>query len=232
MNREFSENRHLKREYLDNVTFRLSMASLELEGEDGDLSTPEQTMKIWNQKSALFYVLNNKSLIYNHYDFLSHICEINSRLTGGEIENFRTTSAQVMGSSIERTPAMYIRQELLYLVDDHNYHLKQFFMEKDVKQFFYNEAMFHMKFLHIHPFEDGNGRTARVLLFKHLFLNGFAPAVITREVKKKYCDLIENKDVQGLADLFYELSNVEQKNMQLLYDRVMQEQQGDIRGRK
>ena len=37
------------------------------------------------------------------------------------------------------------------------------------------EAMFHIKFLQIHPFEDGNGRTARIILIRNLCADSSEP---------------------------------------------------------
>lgn len=57
-------------------------------------------------------------------------------------------------------------------------------------------AIFHHRFVWIHPFFDGNGRTAR-LVFNLLFLKeGFPPAIILKNDRKKYYDAL-NKANQG-----------------------------------
>jgi len=45
---------------------------------------------------------------------------------------------------------------------------------------------FHYRFEAIHPFQDGNGRVGRLILFKECLANGFVPFIITDEMKMFY----------------------------------------------
>ncbi len=45
---------------------------------------------------------------------------------------------------------------------------------------------FHQKFETIHPFQDGNGRVGRLLMFKECLANGIVPFIITEELKFFY----------------------------------------------
>ena len=45
---------------------------------------------------------------------------------------------------------------------------------------------FHVRFEQIHPFQDGNGRVGRLLLFKECLANGIVPFIITDELKTFY----------------------------------------------
>jgi len=45
---------------------------------------------------------------------------------------------------------------------------------------------FHVRFERIHPFQDGNGRVGRLLLFKECLRNGIIPFIITDELKMFY----------------------------------------------
>lgn len=44
----------------------------------------------------------------------------------------------------------------------------------------------HQRFEAIHPFQDGNGRVGRLLMFKECLANGFVPFIITDELKMLY----------------------------------------------
>ena len=45
---------------------------------------------------------------------------------------------------------------------------------------------FHARFEAIHPFQDGNGRVGRLLMFKECLANGHVPFIITDELKMFY----------------------------------------------
>ena len=44
----------------------------------------------------------------------------------------------------------------------------------------------HQRFEAIHPFQDGNGRVGRLVMFKECLANGFVPFIITDELKMFY----------------------------------------------
>ena len=57
--------------------------------------------------------------------------------------------------------------------------------------------MAHLKFVSIHPFVDGNGRIARILMNMLLLKNGYAPIIIRPADRKKYLSAIENYQIKG-----------------------------------
>lgn len=66
-------------------------------------------------------------------------------------------------------------------------------------------AQFHYKFIRIHPFDDGNGRTARILMNLILMKFGFPPAIIKTEDKNNY---------------FYSLSQADAGNIEVFVDYI------------
>ena len=61
-------------------------------------------------------------------------------------------------------------------------------------------ALAHFKLVHIHPFVDGNGRTARLLTNLILMKYGFPPTVVLKLDRKKYYDCLEKGHKQSLKD--------------------------------
>ena len=55
-------------------------------------------------------------------------------------------------------------------------------------------AEFHYKFIRIHPFDDGNGRLARILMNFILMSKGYPPVVIKTEDKENYFNVLQLAD--------------------------------------
>lgn len=59
-------------------------------------------------------------------------------------------------------------------------------------------AEFHYKFIRIHPFDDGNGRTARILMNFILMKFGFPPVIIKTEDKANYFAALQFADAGNI----------------------------------
>lgn len=66
-------------------------------------------------------------------------------------------------------------------------------------EIFKKEAIFHIRFERIHPFNDGNGRTGRIIMNHNLLRNNIPPVLITGVMSEDYTNYINNNDVEGLA---------------------------------
>jgi Fic family protein len=64
-------------------------------------------------------------------------------------------------------------------------------------------SLFHYKFISIHPFDDGNGRLARILMNLILMQNGYPPVIIKTEKKEDYYRALQVAD-SGNESLFSE----------------------------
>jgi len=62
----------------------------------------------------------------------------------------------------------------------------------------------HFKLVTIHPFVDGNGRTARLLMNLILTTAGYPPAIVNKEDRKEYIDSIEKGQLSNnLSDYYF-----------------------------
>ena len=155
--------------------------------------------------------------IISHFEFTNLVCEIADLVSGGEVSDFRKTKAIVNGSKVERSKPQMILNDLWYLIDDYNYMISQAKTSDEIME---AEAIFHIRFLHIHPFEDANGRTARILLAYNMAKNNIAPPIITKATKAEYCDCIEHNDYKRLKILLEKLSKNELNTMISLYKEL------------
>jgi Fic family protein len=81
---------------------------------------------------------------------------------------------------------------------------------------------FHLDYVTIHPFDDGNGRTARILTNLILISYGFPPIYIKDSEKDQYYQYLG--DIQGYGgqpDLFYTfMSGLVMRSQQLVLDAI------------
>ena len=70
-------------------------------------------------------------------------------------------------------------------------------------------AQLHIKFVGIHPFIDGNGRTSRLLLNLELMKHGYPPIVIRKESRMTYFDALDKAHTTGDCSDFITLVAVE-----------------------
>jgi Fic family protein len=91
------------------------------------------------------------------------------------------------------------------------YQMKNYFKEIQSQKLHPIElsAYVHAEFTKIHPFVDGNGRTARLLLNYILIINKYPPIIIKKEDRLFYYDCLEEYSVNNNLNPFIEfISNL------------------------
>ena len=79
--------------------------------------------------------------------------------------------------------------------------MKEFFEEFDNIKGVDDIIKIHLDFVSIHPFSDGNGRCARLLMNLLLMRNGFCPIIIRPRDRKRYINSIEKAQLtEDLTD--------------------------------
>lgn len=75
--------------------------------------------------------------------------------------------------------------------------MKEFFEKFDSIKSVEDIIEIHLDFVSIHPFSDGNGRCARLLMNLLLMQNGFCPIIIRPRDRKRYINSIEKAQLTG-----------------------------------
>ena len=105
--------------------------------------------------------------------------------------------------------------------------------EAYLQAFYEREAKFHIEFERIHPFEDGNGRTGRIITNAHLLNNNLAPIIISSPMKEIYLKCISDKDYQTLGNLFRMIASLTTSQIIAQYRKVRKmspDEIGSLRG--
>jgi len=153
-------------------------------------STNKQFSLIINHKKALDFVLD---LVKNNQPLTEELLKDLHEVLMGEESNgglYRKVDISIKGSN--HTPPSYLKvydRMKKYFLTLENY-------EGDILE---KIAYSHVQLAKIHPFLDGNGRCARLVLNYFLLMNGLPPVIIYQEESKEYFNALEeykvNKDI-------------------------------------
>lgn len=82
-------------------------------------------------------------------------------------------------------------------------------------------ALLHAEFVKIHPFIDGNGRTARLLMNFEVMKNGYPPIIIKNEERHKYYDALDVGALTGDYTDFVKMVTKQAEKMIDLYLKII-----------
>ena len=143
-------------------------------------------LEVRNHPKAIDYIerLTDRRLM------LQNILDLHQIITK-EIENdagrFRTTEVRIAGADITPPPAYEVPQLIEELADWHN-------RNPDELRPIELAAILHHRFVSIHPFHDGNGRVARLLMNQTLIRNGYPITPVLNVDRKKYYETLKQAD--------------------------------------
>ncbi len=109
------------------------------------------------------------------------------------------------GSIHEYCPPVHVRSEMESLVKWYN--------EYAEANPILVAAWFHHRFTQIHPYQDGNGRVARVLANLVLVKHELFPVVISRDQRPEYIEGLEAADLGNLKPLARLFAEIEKKTI-------------------
>ncbi len=91
-------------------------------------------------------------------------------------------------------------------------------------------ATVHFQIAHIHPFADGNGRTARLLMNLVLLQKGYPPAVIMHVDRKKYYRVLREADAGRLKNFNAFVARAVDRSLAIWLNAVSTGKQAEKRG--
>lgn len=188
--------------YIDRFVY----TSIEIEN-DSDKELTK--IKKRNLLEAFKYALNIKTEILN----ISEIQQLGNLINEEDNVSKGYRKIQVnAGAKADFTPVLprNILPRLYCLLDNY----KNIWCDLNV---FEKEAMFHIEFMRIHPFEDGNKRTAKTILNRNLIFQDRAPVIIEDEETDLYYKFINEQDYIGFAKFLETKSANELTSMVGLY---------------
>ena len=174
--------------------------SFKIEGKE-----PREIYEAINHKKALELVFKN---LQSHDGFDEKFIKKLNETINRDIkytEGYRTVQVFIRGSEHISPAPEKIPNLMNYFVYNYNH---------DEEDIFTKIAIYHIEFEKIHPFEDGNGRTGRLLLNYELLKNNIPPVVIIKEDRVKYFEFLKNNDSTGLAEWLRDLSAEEKERIE------------------
>lgn len=100
-----------------------------------------------------------------------------------EAGRYRSENVVISGASTTPPGFLHLNDEMTALIDWHS----QSASLHPVRR----AAELHTRFVEIHPFIDGNGRTGRLLMNFDLMKSGYPPAILLKEDRLRYYDALD-----------------------------------------
>lgn len=169
--------------------------SFRIEGKE-----PREIYEAINHKAALEMVFSNLKNCENFDE--RFIKKLNKQININikETEGYRSVQVFIRGSEHIPPAPEKIPNLMNYFVYNYN---------NDNQDVFEKIAKYHIEFERIHPFEDGNGRTGRLLINYELLKNNLLPVVIQKEDRVKYFEFLKNGDALAFSQWLKMLSDGE-----------------------
>ena len=162
---------------------------------------PREIYEAINHGKALELLFKN---LQNNEEFNEKFLKDLNQIINKDIkdtEGYRTVQVFIRGSEHIPPEPEKIPNLMMYYVHNYNH---------DEQDIFTKIAKYHIDFEKIHPFEDGNGRTGRLLINYELLKNNLPPVVIEKDDRIKYFEFLRNNDVTGFTTWLKELSDREE----------------------
>ena len=209
---EFLTQNEFFDEYIKLYATRFTMGSLRIEDNETDLTSKKRAIELYNNMKAFTKLIKENPSKLTPYDVIDIADIVNKNLKFYD-KGFRKTQVEVRGATFTPTIPSLVTPEMYSLFDCYN-------NVWNILNPYEREARFHIKFIKIHPFEDGNGRTGRIITSYNLCKSNKAPIIINSQERSKYFKYISENNVDSLALMFEKKSKEELEVMVELYKTI------------
>ena len=124
---------------------------------------------------------------YNKY-IMENLHDLNGK--------FKTTQNLILGAEFEPTKPFLVPFEIEDWCNNLSYRLENAKTNEEKVEIIMDQ---HIKFEKIHPFNDGNGRTGRLLIIHSCLKEDLEPIIIPKEEKGKYINLLACENLKELT---------------------------------
>ncbi len=215
-------NSEFLEEYFELLINRLTHSNMSIEKDLGIIDSSENAIRLNDNMKAFKYLLGKireqEDLSKNLIKKIANIVNSSNLYISND---YRKIGSVIADTLIPISLPENIESNMSYLLDCYNDEWK----DLDPYQ---REALFHLCFIRIHPYEDGNGRTSRLLLNYNLLRQGLAPVIITDDLNDEYQKCIKNNDFGFLTNLFKEQAFKENEVIDILYSDYLKEKEEEI----
>ncbi len=223
----------LTKEYLDDLLVRLAHHSSAIEGNTITLNqtvsiilndtipgsiNKREFYEVENHKQAFEYIQHN--LLNREKLSLGVIKEIH-RLLLDHLDfnrgNFKNISNAIVGAEFDTASPEQTPNLMYQWLNNYEYLMENAETEEEKIRIILEK---HIEFERIHPFNDGNGRTGRMIMLYSLLENNLAPIIISKELKPRYILGLAEQDTNLLYDLVQPLIDKEKDRMQKFQNKI------------
>jgi len=149
-----------------------------------------------NHQEAIEYVqqLANEKYQLSSKDILEVHSLVLNKIEKDFAGRFRTSGVRISGANFVPPNALKVSALIDELIEWANKESKK--LHPIIRS-----TIFHHRFVHIHPFFDGNGRSARLMFNLLLMKEGYPPAIILKNDRKKYYDALNKANTGDYSKL-------------------------------
>lgn len=185
---------------IEGNTLTLSETKVVLEGITVGGKTLREHLEVINHKDAIHYIeeiiANNETL--SEWQIKNIHSLVLKGIMPGNAGVYRQENVFISG-------AEHIPPDFVHVPEQMSQLMEWYAGEGQTLHVVERAAILHSEFVKIHPFIDGNGRTARLLLNFELMKHGYVPIVIKKEQRLEYYNALDYSHVKGEYDVFIKL---------------------------